>query len=351
MGDQLNPHLLQGENNERIPREGGIPIAQNNQPLQNQIVPELDEDNMLFGEFMIPPSLSVQTSVIYPPFGVDNFQIRPDVINLFSNNNSFYGRTDENPYLHINRFVEVCGNFKYPNVNDEEIKMRLFVHTLKDRAREWLDTLPPRSITNWSEFVQKFTTKYFPPIKVAKLKYEISTFRQQDSESFNEAWERYKDMLRKCPNHGFNLGAQVNFFYSGLTPSCRANTDSSSNDSLGNKTMREAYNLFEVISEQSARWPDRNVQKKPNGVLEVDDYSLMLSKIEALSKKVEDISLSTPKAVKAVQTQQISVFSCEICGATHNTNMCPLIQQEPTPHIHKPSSLIHNNHPLYLKEN
>ncbi|KAL6582327.1 hypothetical protein OROMI_006341 [Orobanche minor] len=166
MGDQLNPHLLQGENNERIPREGGVPIAQNNQPLQNQIVPELDEDNMLFGEFMNPPSLSVQTSVIYPPFGVDNFQIRPDVINLFSNNNSFYGRTDENPYLHINRFVEVCGNFKYPNVNDEAIKMRLFVHTLKDRAREWLDTLPPRSITNWSEFVQKFTTKYFPPIKV-----------------------------------------------------------------------------------------------------------------------------------------------------------------------------------------
>ncbi|KAL6582328.1 hypothetical protein OROMI_006342 [Orobanche minor] len=73
--------------------------------------------------------------------------------------------------------------------------------------------------------------------------------------------------------------------------------------------MREAYNLFEVISEQSARWPDRNVQKKPNGVLEVDAYSLMLAKIEALSKKVEDISLSTPKAVKVVQTQQISAFS------------------------------------------
>ncbi|KAL6528076.1 hypothetical protein OROHE_015026 [Orobanche hederae] len=222
----------------------------------------------------------------------------------------------------------MSGNFAYPNLNKEAISMRLLVHTLKDRAREWLDTLPPRSITTWPEFVEKFTTKYFPPIKVAKLKYEISTFRQQDSESFHEAWERYKDMLHKCPNHGFNLGAQVNYFYSGLIPSCRANVDSSSNGSLGNKTMRETYNLFDLISKQSARWPDRNFQKKPNGVLEVDAYSLMLAKIEALSKKVEDISMPNSKAIQMVQTSQISSPSCEICGAIYTHATCPLVQQE-----------------------
>ncbi|NAW23538.1 hypothetical protein FGF82_23740, partial [Salmonella sp. gx-f9] len=44
--------------------------------------------------------------------------------------------------------------------------------------------------------------KYFPPNKNAKLRNEITTFQQMDDESLYEAWERYKELLRKCPHHG-----------------------------------------------------------------------------------------------------------------------------------------------------
>ncbi|PPD90687.1 hypothetical protein GOBAR_DD12374 [Gossypium barbadense] len=43
---------------------------------------------------------------------------------------------------------------------------------------------------------------YFPPSKNAKLRNEITTFQQLDDESLYEAWERFKELLRKCPHYG-----------------------------------------------------------------------------------------------------------------------------------------------------
>ncbi|XP_022855443.1 uncharacterized protein LOC111376700 [Olea europaea var. sylvestris] len=247
-----------------IPR-GGIPTGFSNQAGRAQ-EPIVNEEDMLFGDFMNPPVVENESSIVCPPYGHPNFQLRPDVISLFSNTIPFYGRIDENPRSHVARFIENVGNFKYEDVNVEAIRMRLFVHTLKDKAREWLETLPPGSINSWLEFIQKFTTKFFPHARVARLKYDITTFQQSEFESFHKAWESFKDMLPKCPNHGITMGQQVNYFYAGLTPSCRSNVDSSSNGSIKKKSIREAYDLFEVMSEQSAMWSDRGPQTGVGGV-------------------------------------------------------------------------------------
>ncbi|XP_022867325.1 uncharacterized protein LOC111387038 [Olea europaea var. sylvestris] len=219
--------------------------------------------------------------------------------------------------------MEIVSNFTYEGANDEVIRMRLFVQTLKDKAREWIDTLPSRSITSRVELVQKFTTKFFPPARVAKLKHDITTFQQLDSETFHEAWERFKDMLRKCPNNGITLAQQVQYFYAGLTPSHRSNVDSSSNGSIQNKSIREAYELFEVMSEQSAMWPDRRAKVGVSGARESEAYSLMLSKIDFLARKVKGLSTSSSGSHSAHMVQSPSV--CEMCGANHLSSRCPLI--------------------------
>ena len=90
--------------------------------------------------------------------------------------------------------------------------MRLFSHTLKDKAQEWLDSLPAGSITTWVDLIHKFTLNYFPLVKISKLKHEISTFQQVESKKFHEAWKRYKELLRKCPSHNFPLLAQNHYF-------------------------------------------------------------------------------------------------------------------------------------------
>ncbi|KAI3826839.1 hypothetical protein L1987_00897 [Smallanthus sonchifolius] len=80
----------------------------------------------------------------------------------------------------------------------------------------WLNSLPTGSITTWDDLAQKFPSKYFPPAKTAKLRNDITTFTQDDGESLYEAWERFKNMLRKCPHHGLEVWLQVSSFYNGL---------------------------------------------------------------------------------------------------------------------------------------
>nr|GEW77147.1 putative reverse transcriptase domain-containing protein [Tanacetum cinerariifolium] len=69
-------------------------------------------------------------------------------------------------------------------------------------ARIWLEKEPPRSIFTWDDLVSKFINQFFPPSKTTNLRNEITNFQQRFDESFSEAWDRFKDLLRACPHHG-----------------------------------------------------------------------------------------------------------------------------------------------------
>ncbi|KAA3467650.1 Integrase, catalytic core [Gossypium australe] len=73
---------------------------------------------------------------------------------------------------------------------------------------------------------EKFLLKYFPPARMAKLRNDISSFVQMDLETLYDAWERHKDLLRRCPHHGLPLWLQVQTFYNGVNPSTRRLIDS-----------------------------------------------------------------------------------------------------------------------------
>nr|GEV64800.1 reverse transcriptase domain-containing protein [Tanacetum cinerariifolium] len=49
---------------------------------------------------------------------------------------------------------------------------------------------------------------------------------QKPSETFNEAWERFKDLLRKCPHIGFSELHQLDTFYNALNPNDQDALDS-----------------------------------------------------------------------------------------------------------------------------
>lgn len=91
-------------------------------------------------------------------------------------------------------------------------------------------------------------------------------------------------MLRKCPNHGFSLPAQNHYFYAELTPYSRSAVDYTAGGSIRNKSARELHDLYETMSEQFVIWPNRSSNRRAAGVHEVDMNTLMLAKIDALSK-------------------------------------------------------------------
>nr|GEV32926.1 retrovirus-related Pol polyprotein from transposon TNT 1-94 [Tanacetum cinerariifolium] len=59
----------------------------------------------------------------------------------------------------------------------------------------------PRVLISLGKIFSKFINEFFPPLRTTNLRNEISNFQQRFDESFHEAWDRYKDLLRACPHH------------------------------------------------------------------------------------------------------------------------------------------------------
>ena len=148
------------------------------------------------------PSIDGTASCIRkPPVQANNFELKPSYVSMIQNSVQFHGLPNEDPNLYIAYFLDICDMFRVNGVPDDAIRLRLFLFLKKDRARKWLNSLPAWFISDWATLAQEFLTKYFSPAKTVKLRNDITNFMQYDQESMYEAWERYKDLLRKCPHH------------------------------------------------------------------------------------------------------------------------------------------------------
>nr|GEV63612.1 putative reverse transcriptase domain-containing protein [Tanacetum cinerariifolium] len=72
------------------------------------------------------------------------------------------------------------------------------------------------------------------------------------NETFNEAWERFKDLLRQCPHHGFSELHQLDTFYNGLNPNDQDALDSEAGGNFLDKILRECLSIIESKSKQIA---------------------------------------------------------------------------------------------------
>ncbi|GJT11705.1 retrotransposon protein [Tanacetum coccineum] len=79
--------------------------------------------------------------------------------------------------------------------------LRAFPVSLTEAASRWLRNQPSSSITTWQVLKTNFLNKYCPPARTAKKMEEINNFQQEPDESLFRAWERFKELLMKCPQH------------------------------------------------------------------------------------------------------------------------------------------------------
>ncbi|XP_031283214.1 uncharacterized protein LOC116141879 [Pistacia vera] len=95
-------------------------------------------------------------------------------------------------------------------------------------------------------------------------------------ESLYEAWERFKDLLQRCPHHGLPIRLQLQTFYNRLLPNIQVMIDAASGGGLNNKTPEDAYKLIEVMASNNyMRLLERNVPRRVAGVHEVDGYTTL----------------------------------------------------------------------------
>ena len=113
--------------------------------------------------------------------------------------------------------------------------------------------LPSGSITTWEQLRTAFLKKYFPQSRTANLKNEILRFEQIEQESLQAAWERFKELLRRCPNHQLPTWNIMQIFYYGLNGDTQMLVDVASGGSVQNKTPNEVYDLLEAMGSNDYR--------------------------------------------------------------------------------------------------
>ncbi|GJX75745.1 reverse transcriptase domain-containing protein, partial [Tanacetum coccineum] len=135
-------------------------------------------DQRTMAELLCPPTEGYAEAIVVPPIPAEHFELKHSLINLVTSK-QFFGFEKEDHHAHIRYFNKIT--------------------SIDGLAWIWLDKEPSRSILTWDDLVSKFINHFFPPSKTTNLRNEISNFQQRFDESFYEAWDRFKDLLRACP--------------------------------------------------------------------------------------------------------------------------------------------------------
>nr|GEV99686.1 hypothetical protein [Tanacetum cinerariifolium] len=78
---------------------------------------------------------------------------------------------------------------------------------------------------------------------------------QKPNETFNEAWERFKDLLRQYPHHGFSELHQLDTFYNALNPNDQDALDSATGGNFLDKIPRECLSIIEIQVHEKDKEP------------------------------------------------------------------------------------------------
>ncbi|XP_073153053.1 uncharacterized protein [Henckelia pumila] len=253
-------------------------------------------------DLALPNIESSRPSIIRPTVAANHFEIKPVILQMIQNTLQFGGTVIDEPYIQ--------------GVSDDAIHLRLFPFSLRDKAKAWLTNLPAGSIMTWDDLAKSFLTKYFPPSKSMKLRTDITTFSQGEQETFYEAWERYKDLLRRCPHHQLPNGLVVQTFYYGLSHSNRTMLDAAAGGNLLQKSLEDGYELIEKMASSSYHpLSERSATQKSNGIHQVDAFTSVAAQLEVMNKRIEELSIGN-------SVMRVQEVWCEKCGAEHFTKDC-----------------------------
>ncbi|GJS55400.1 reverse transcriptase domain-containing protein [Tanacetum coccineum] len=276
------------------------------------------DDNRTMAQLLEAPTVGYEDAIVVPEITADNFELKHGLLTLVQNK-QFFGHDKEDPHAHIRYFNKITSTMKFPNVPSTSVKLMLFPFSLEGAARIWLEKEPPRSILTWDDLVSKFINKFFPPSKTTNLRNEITRFQQRFDETFYEAWDRFNDLLRACPHHGFSELHQLDTFYNALNSNDQDSLNSAAGGNFLDKMPRDCLRIIERKSKV------RNSRNKPV-VAKVSSSSStpgISPDVAELKDMVKALLLEKKNQTQALTPIKAVEESCVTCGGTHSYQNYP----------------------------
>ncbi|GJU21359.1 homeodomain-like protein [Tanacetum coccineum] len=138
---------------------------------------------------------------------------------------------------------------------------------------------------------------------------EINNFQQEPNETLYQAWERFKELLMKCPQHYLTEMQEVILFYNGLDVPTRQILDS--RGAVLTKTAADAKIAIQEMVEYSQKW--HNGTSRGRSTKTSDGLAAIQAQLNNLGREIKKVN----EKVYAAQV------GCEQCKGPHYTKDCP----------------------------
>ena len=107
-------------------------------------------DNTKFCDFSNTNNNDFLSTPIAPLNDVESCEINTALRNLVMKD-QFAGLPSEDAATHLNNFVDLCEMQKKKDTDNDIVKLKLFLFSLRDHAKVWFSSLPKNSIDSWNK--------------------------------------------------------------------------------------------------------------------------------------------------------------------------------------------------------
>nr|GEV36188.1 RNA-directed DNA polymerase, eukaryota, reverse transcriptase zinc-binding domain protein [Tanacetum cinerariifolium] len=253
-------------------------------------------DQRTMAELLRAPTEGYAEAIVVTPTLVEQFELKHSLTNMMTTD-QFFELEKDNPHDHIRWFNKITSTIEYKDVPNSLIKLILFPFSLIRAA-----------------------------YRTTNLRNEISNFQQRFDESFHEAWDRYKDLLRVCPHHSFTELHKLDTFYNALNPT---DQDSLNAAAGGNLLERSTQDVLTIIENKSKARNSRSKQVDSQVKACDVNYNSEIAKLtHVVNQQTSDVTTTMmamlkqfqatppPAPIKAVEE------ICVTCGGAHLYYQC-----------------------------
>nr|GEZ87588.1 hypothetical protein [Tanacetum cinerariifolium] len=242
-------------------------------------------DQRTMAQLLQAPIEGYEDAIVIPAITADNFKLKHGLLTLVQNK-QFFRHDKEDPHAHIRYFNKITSTLKFPNVPNTSIKLMLFPFSFEGISRIWLEKEPSRSIFTWDD---------------------LHCF----DESFSKAWDRFKDLLRACPYHGFSELHQLDTFYNSLNSKDQDSLNFAVGGNFLDKMPGECLAIIE--SKSKVRYScNKPVVAKVSTNTSTSGIS---PDVAELKDMVKSLLLDKKSQNQAPATVKVVEESCVTCGA------------------------------------
>ncbi|GJU89146.1 hypothetical protein Tco_1301569 [Tanacetum coccineum] len=224
----------------------------------------VDVDTLTMEQYLALSRENQAPGVVKPVIeGNVNFKIKSQFMRELRED-TFSGNKNEDAHNHIDRVFSIVGLFNILGVSKDVVMLRVFSFTLTGAVKRWLK--------------------------------DIHNFTQEGDESLYQAWERYNDLLYKCPTHDINSHQKGPIPW--LTPV-------------------QALTAIQTMADHSQKWHDRTTRKKIGSSSSDNGLAALVNKLDNLGRDMKKLK----ESVHAIQV------GCQIYEGPQLDKDGPLVEE------------------------